>query len=273
MFNLFKHELLSRRNAIIGWGIGLFLFGSMYITIYPQMADQLAQFSLTDIPLYQAMGVEMNSFEGFVASSVIQFVPILLGVYAIICGTGTLAGEEDSGTLELILASPLKRWQIVSMKSLAVAIALLLILLIVGLGDMFIMDSMSIETDVTGIDMFWAVMSSWPIVLAFFTIALFFGTVTPNRRIASLVANLILVAGYFGENIGGLVESLEFIRPYSLFSYFDSTSSLFTDGVNNNDMALLVSVAVIFLGLALFGFQRRDVTVGAWLWQRARVAG
>lgn len=267
MLNLLKHELLAKRNAILGWGIGLFLFGSMYIVIYPEMADQLAQFNLDDISIYQAMGVEMSTFEGFVASSVIQFVPILLGIFAIIAGTGTLAGEEDNGTLELILASPLKRWQIVSMKALALALASLLILLIVAIGDMLIMNAIEIDTDVTGVDLFWGVMSAWPITLSLIMISLFLGTFTPNRRLASLIATVVLVGSYFGENLSGLVESTEFLKTYSLFHYFDSSSSLFTEGVNGNDMALLFGLATVFFGLALIFFQRRDITVGMWPWQ------
>jgi hypothetical protein len=38
---------------------------------------------------------------------------------AVAHGTGTLAGEEDSGRLELIVALRIPRWQIVAVKALA----------------------------------------------------------------------------------------------------------------------------------------------------------
>jgi hypothetical protein len=67
MLNLLKHELLSRWVAIVGWGIGLALFGSMYIFIFPEVAEQMA--GLAGLSIYKAMGIEMGTFESFIASS------------------------------------------------------------------------------------------------------------------------------------------------------------------------------------------------------------
>jgi hypothetical protein len=45
-------------------------------------------------------------------TKVINIVPILLAIYALIDGTGTLAGQEDDGKLELIVAWPWQRGKI-----------------------------------------------------------------------------------------------------------------------------------------------------------------
>ena len=90
-----------------------------------------------------------------------------------------------------------------------------------------------------------------------------------NRRTAALVTTVIFLASYFGEMVTGFVESLEAIRPLPLFHYFDSSAELFTRGVQARDLAVLFGLAALFLALALLGFQRRDITVGAWPWQRA----
>jgi hypothetical protein len=46
---------------------------------------------------------------------------------------------------------------------------------------------------------------------------------------------------------------------------------VFIDGAQAGDILLLLGVTVVFFALALVGFQRRNVTVGAWPWQRARI--
>ena len=46
---------------------------------------------------------------------------------------------------------------------------------------------------------------------------------------------------------------------------------MFTEGVKASDVMVLLGAAAIFYVLALLSFQRRNVTVGAWPWQRARV--
>ena len=271
MLSLFAHELRSRWKAVIGWGIGFTLFGAMYIAVYPEVEEQMAD--MADLSLYQAMGISMASFEGYIGSVVILFVPLLLGIYAIGTGTKTLAGEEDSGTLELIMARPLSRWQIISVKALAIGIALIVILLIGGLGNAAVLAAVKTgyETTLMPMDLFSAVLTGWPITMAFAMISLFLGAFVPSRRIATIVATVILIASYFGENIAGMVESLKAIKPLSLFTYFDSSATVFTDGATASDVLILLAVAVVFFILALISFQQRSVSVGAWPWQRGRV--
>ena len=42
MFRLLWQELRIRRNAIIGWGLGLCFFPIVYLSIYPQVAEEMA---------------------------------------------------------------------------------------------------------------------------------------------------------------------------------------------------------------------------------------
>ena len=117
MLRLLLQELRFRRNAMIGWGLGLCFIPVTYIGLYPSIADQMAAFQeILDLAIYRAMGFSMGSFEGYMASTVTNLVPVILCIYAIINGTGTLAGEEDDGRLELIVALPIPRWQIVTVK-------------------------------------------------------------------------------------------------------------------------------------------------------------
>ena len=98
------------------------------------------------------------------------------------------------------------------------------------------------------------------------------GAYLPSRRTAALVTTVIFIANYFGENLAGFVESLDALKPLSLFSYFDSSATVFTEGVKAGDVGVLLGVAALFFGLALLGFQRRNVTVGAWPWQRSTIS-
>ena len=271
MLSLLIHEILSRRNAIIGWSVGLALFGLMYTAIYPEMQDQVA--ALADLSIYEAMGVEVATFEGYLASSVIGFIPILLGVYAILTATATLAGEEDNGTLELLLTTRMKRWQIVTAKAVALVDVIVIILIAAGLGTMmaFTIIQDQIATDIAPGQVFGVVFSTLPLILALMMLGLFLGALLPSRRMAMTVGLIFLVISYFAENMGAMLDSLDFLKPFSLFSYFDSRSTAFTDGVAFGDIAVLLIFALLcFIG-AVVAFQRRDVTVGNWPWQRVRL--
>lgn len=271
MINLFKHELFSRWMAILGWGIGLSLWGSMYIGIFPEMADEMA--SLSDLSIYQAMGFDLGSFAGYIAGVVVQFMPLILGIYVIMSSTGTLAGEEDNGTLELVVAMPLPRWQIVAMKTAALSIVILIIMVILGAGSAFTLSiiSQTTEVDVTPLQLFSALLGTFPMMLAFFSIGLFLGTVMPSRRLAVAVMVFVYLGSYVANSVANLVESMAFLEAISLFSYVDTTAGVFTNGMDVGNTLVLLLVSAVFFGLAILSFQRRNVTVGEWTWLRGGI--
>jgi len=133
MFRVLLQELRFRRNGIIGWGLGTSLLPVIYIGLYPQIESQMDAFKeILELPFYQAMGMSLVDLESYIASTVILIVPIIISVYAIINATGTLAGEEDDGKLEIIVTLPIHRWKIVATKAAAVGIALFLVLFVVS---------------------------------------------------------------------------------------------------------------------------------------------
>ncbi len=274
ILSLLKHELRSRRLAVLGWAIALSLFAVMYIAIYPQLGEQLESMkTLFELPMYRAFGMQMNSFEGFIASSVVQFIPIILAIYVIMASTETLAGEEDKGHLELVVTMPIKRWQIVLAKAIALALVTLMILVITGASSAVALSWMKnlITVELTATQLFFGVLSAWPITLAVLMMGLFFSACMPNQRTAAMTMTTIYVVSYFGESLAALVDSLDTIKVFSLFSYFDSTANLFSEGMQAADTAVLLSTAAVFLGLALISFENRDITVGRWPWQHAKM--
>lgn len=274
MFRLLLQELRFRRNAMLGWGLALCFFPIVYVGLYPSFADQMATFEeMMDLAIYQAMGISMSGFEDYMASTVTNLAPVILAIYAVVSGSGTLAGEEDDGRLELIVTLPISRWQIVTVKAVATGLALLVILAIVATAAALTMVSIQsqIETAVTPLNVFFALLSAWPLTMAFAMISLFLGAITPNRRTAAALATVIVLISYLGNNLAGLINSLEKIEAIFLFHYFDASAAAFTEGQAAGDIAALLAVILVAYGLAVFFFQRRDITVGVWPWQRGKL--
>jgi ABC-2 type transport system permease protein len=275
MLKLLFHELRVRRGAILGWSIGIAIFGAYVVILYPDFAEPLSAFNFEDIAIYEALGDfgDMGSFSGFISAEVFTFLPVLLAIYAITNGTGTLAGEEDNGTLEPILALPLPRWQIVITKALALGISFLIILLIVAGAIVVAFNSLPADVDTGGIesiDLLIGTLAVWPLIMFFATLSLFLGAYLPSRRIASTTATVIMIVSYFGNTLAGLVEALEKVQFLFAFHYFKS-SELLTSGPVVRDVLTLLVASAAFLVLTLLSFERRNVTVSAWPWQRARI--
>ncbi len=88
-----------------------------------------------------------------------------------------------------------------------------------------------------------------------------------------MIATVVFVASYFGKNVAGMVDTLSGLKPFSLFTYYDSSARMFTEGGDPADVGILAIVASVFLALAILSFSRRNVTVGAWPWARNRIPG
>jgi ABC-2 type transport system permease protein len=271
MFNLLIHEIKSRWVTILGWGFGLTFFGGIYISIFDGMFEQMAVFK--DLPIYKIAGMHLGSVEGYIASVILAYIAVLVGIYCIVTSTSTLAGEEDNGTLELMVAMPLSRWQILTAKAAALSVVVIFIMIIAAIGNAVLLEVIKFDTSisVTPFGLFVSLISNLPFAVGFIMIGLFLGAILPSRRMAATVMTVYFVLGYFGENLAGMVKSLEPIRYFSLFNYYDTTATTFSDGPQLSDILILSGIAAVFYVLALICFRRRNITVGAWLWLRGKI--
>ncbi len=275
MLNILWQELRARKWTILIWGLALSFFPIVYVGLYPSFAGQLADFQeILDLELYQALGITgMATFEDYMASTVNNLVPVILAIYAVLTGTAALAGEEEDGRLEMIVALPIPRWQIVTVKAVAIGLSLLGIMALAAGGAALTLASISsqVDTAATPWGVFTNLLSAWPLEMAFAMIALFLGAFCPTRRISLALAGLFVAASFLGNNLTGMVNSLESIQGLFLFHYYDATADAILNGQAWSDILILLAVALVAFGLAVFFFGRRDITVGQWPWQRGHV--
>jgi ABC-2 type transport system permease protein len=271
MFRLFVQELKFRRSAIIGWGLGLCFFPLVYISVYPSVADEMA--GLADLEIYKAMGVSLGNFSDWVGSILLVFLPLVAAIFAIINGTGTLAGEEEDGRLEMVVTLPLPRWKIMTAKALALTVSSFIIILIVALVSLGVLQAIEgqIESEFTGSELLIGVLYTWPLVFAVAMIAMFLATFCASRRFASMISAAYLVISYFGSNLASSTAVLEPFEPFFLFTYQDASGTAVIEGQAASDVLTLLGVGAAAFLLGLLFFQRRKLTVGAWPWQRGRI--
>lgn len=272
MFRLIWQELKFRRNAIIGWSLGLCFFPVVYMGIYPSVADQMA--GLADLEIYQAMGVNLNSFPDWIGSVIVLLMPLVASIYALLNGTGTLAGEEEDGRLEMIVTLPLPRWQIVTAKAIALTISTIIMFLFVSFVSIIVFRAIEgqIDTELVAMDVVVAVLSAWPLVFAMGMISLFLAAFCSTRRTAATIAAAFLLVSYFGSNLANSTSALEPFEPLFLFTYLDTSGTAVLEGQDPGNILILITIGLVSFVLALFFFQRRNLTVGAWPWQRAKIA-
>ena len=138
--NLFGKTLRDQRWSLLGWSIGLVALSFYLLYVYPfiNRAGELLKV-LDNLPPVIKNLIGKNNFlatpEGFLNLQPFSILaPLLFIIFAIAKGSDATAGEEERGTLDLLLANPLQRWQVVMEKFLAQALALFILGLVFWIG-------------------------------------------------------------------------------------------------------------------------------------------
>jgi ABC-type transport system involved in multi-copper enzyme maturation permease subunit len=110
--------------------------------------------------------------------------------------------------------------------------------------------------------MLLAVLNMLPVTLLFLTLSLWASAALPSRGAAAAVSIAAVVVTYFLNMLGASVEMLETPRKLSPF-YWSDASRILLHGFDWARAGALLALAALFLGLALWRFERRDIAVGA----------
>ncbi len=259
--SLYLHTLREQRWQILGFGLALGLMAALVVFLWPSYKDDFALIELPPaVRAFIGNDLSITTAAGFINAQFFTWTPMLLIVYAITQGTGAIAGEETSGTMDLLLAQPISRTEIVLVKT-AVAVTGSAAIAMMAFGG-FALSIPWVEIDVTHAGTFRACANALPLTLFFFGLSLWFGAVAPSRTHAVGGSIAIAVITYFINSLAAGVDEIDWLRYASPFYYFGRGLPL-VQGVNWTHVAVLMSLAAAFTALSLRAFNGRDIVVGA----------
>ena len=275
MRTIFRYTLGRFRGQILGWGISLFLLGLLFVPFYDVIVEQEEQFQQlleSYPPELMAFFGDFSNFatpEGFLSAEYFSLMPIILGIFAVLAGSGLLASDEEKGTLDLVMAYPVSRTALVVGRLLAFVAATLAILAISWLG-------LVVPMNWSTMDVGWGALalpflSLLAVVLLFGTLALLLSMLLPSRRLAAMMAGLALVASFFITGLARISEDLESVAKLSPLNYYQSGDAIL--GLNGAWFGGLLAVAALFAVVAWWRFERRDIRVGGEGGWRLPLAG
>ncbi len=265
---LVRKTLRDVRTATLWIGVALLLTALLDTILYPSYREQLQNFQIPQFLrgfLGEAEG--FTSPAGFFQAEFFSWTPLLLITLAIIGATGTLAGEEASGTLDLLLAQPITRTRVVLEKTAGLVIAVALAALAAMPG--FLLGLALVDVEISMARLLAAVLYQVPLTLIFLSLALWASAALPTRGAAAAVAIAAVVVTYFLNMLGASVDLLETPRRLSPFSWADASRVLLHGFREWAAAGVMLAVSAAFLGLALWSFQRRDIATAAreWRWR------
>jgi ABC-2 type transport system permease protein len=253
--------LAQHRRALTWWSVGVALTALLLAVLYPSVRDSGDAFDEYMKQLPEAFrtifGEDLTSPEGYLWSQLFSSMgPILYLVYAIGAGARAVAGEEEAGSLDLVLSTPVTRALVLRDKALGLALgttwltAVLFVVIAVA-GPPF---DMSVDTA----NLLIAHGMQLLLALGFGAIALAIGAATGSRPLALGVTAAFAVVSYLVWALSAGVDVLDPVLPLSPFRWFADPQPL-SHGTDPVNVAVLAAIPVVAYAVAHATFVRRDI--------------
>jgi len=255
--------LAQRSRGLLAWTLGLVLGAVMQIAVYPSMAssgDAMQQYvDAWPDALREAFGLaDYTTAAGFLNTELFSFVvPLVLVGVALAAGAAATAGEEEQGTLELLLSVPVRRSTVLAGKALAmvvaVAVASAALVLTLLIGDPIV------DLNVGAGYLVAATAACAFIALAFGSVGLLLGALTGHRAVALGTGFGLVLATYLIDILAPMADWLKPWQNVSPFHWVLDNSPL-KSGLALSGAALVLAVALAAAAAAFAVFARRDIS-------------
>ena len=263
--NIFSKTLRDHRWGIIGWGLGLGVVIVVVIMEYGQFIKDtnMAAFAKS----YQAFGFLIGEFTpidtlgGFLTIETVVYGALLLGLWAAVTGIATTRGEEEPGTLDVLMSTPQSRLTIFWQKMAALFVALVTVSLLIGI--MFFVGLFLAGETLP----FWAIMGT---MLNIGAAASFWGAAgvltaqfISRRRMASIFIGTLIFSTYLLNSTAETVPSLKGLTWITPFHYYNMSKPLVPGrALDWTGVFVLLAGTAVMLAFAAWLFARRDAGVG-----------
>ena len=215
-------------------------------------------------PVFQGMlgePIAIETLGGFVSWRILNFLPLLYGIWAIVTLSGTLAGELARGSLDVLAATPLVRRRLAVEKVLAylvaqaVTIGIIGVVAFAGLNAIASLPGDAVAAAAMAGHMAWLYLMILAPGAAAFAVAPFLG-----RGGALGAGALALFASFLVTSYAGLVPAFDAVRGLSYFTLTAGHRPL----AGAWDWPAVGVLAAVVAGLLVVGievFARRDLLV------------
>lgn len=253
-------DLRLRRRALIGYAVGLGLYALVIVALYPSFKNDTSLNKFTEngsaaAALFGANGPITTPTGWLNANLYANFAPLVTLLLAIGYGASCLAGQDEDGTLGVIVALPIARRRLVIQKlaalgAQAVAISIVTaVCAIAGRGFGLTVSTGGLLGVTVGVTL---------LGIVFGVLAMCIGAATGSRGTALGITSALAAASYLISSLAPAVHWLHPARYASPFYYAVGNGQL-DHGIGAPAAAVLVGAAAALLLAAITAFNRLDV--------------
>ncbi|HEX6478789.1 MAG TPA: ABC transporter permease subunit [Ktedonobacteraceae bacterium] len=259
--SVFLKTLRDFRIAILGWslGMGLVMF-EVEATVGSLISTPAARATLVSLAssfAWNAAVVDVDTVGGYATWKIGIFI-LLIAIWPLLACSRILRGEEERGSMDVLLSLPRGRLRIALEKLAAVWTALLLMGLLIGL--ITFAGGKSFNADYGLGDALLFGLNLTLICGVFGSLALLVSQFTQERGTAAGVTGGLLVVFIVLDMVHRVIPNTDWISRFSPVYYYNLSKPLVPGyGTNPGAMLVLLGLSVLLSGAGLWLFARRDV--------------
>lgn len=252
----------DQRRGLLGWGLAVAAVVLMYAAFYPSIRDSAADLQSYIDNLPEAIrnivaGEDYASPVGYLESEYFNTMgPLVVLIFAIGAGARAIAGEEEGGTLDLLLSTPVRRGQVLVTKALAIVASAVVLASVAAISIVLFGPPFDLSVPVGHVAAASTMLAL--LGLAFGGVAFAVGAATGRRTLANTVAGGLAVLTFIVNAVGPTVSWLDPMRPFTPFRWYQDPG-LLTGGLHAPNVAVLAGIALVSYAIAHAAFDRRDL--------------
>lgn len=265
-FNIIMKNIHDRRVSLVIYAAAVAAYGLMMIAIWPSLSKDIS--SLEQLweqypeGLKEIFGasIPFTNFDGFLTLEYFSIIWIIIA-FALSAGvaTGSLAGEIDKGTMELLLSQPVSRRAVVTGAMAFHALALIAVIAATMIP--IILGAMAIGADLnrTGILALSVLLFLFTMSLA--SLGFMFSAWYSERGKALFTVVGILIFSYALDILAKFSDFIDNFHFLSLFKYYQPYPYISNASIDWGSLAVYAGISVIASIIAIWHFERRDIAV------------
>lgn len=263
--DLARRAFRDRRRARFWWVLGVGLYALAIVVAFPSMQGQeeinriVEEYPPELLALFAGgeTTFDLASAADYLNSQLFALIaPMLLAILGVGFAAGTLAGEEERGTLELVLTYPVTRASVVLQKALVLVVEVAVLAMVIYLVTFGVGRAFEVEMPLTDVVASGVGQVLLGVVFGFLSLAA--GAASGSRGFAIGVGAGAAAGTYL---VGSLAPVVSWLAPAKWVSpfYYATGENPLANGLPAWRVLVLAGSAVLFLLAAVVAFERRDL--------------
>lgn len=261
MLETARYEIGRRVRGTVFLSIAISLYAGFIVWYFTVLEGVAVEDVFEDLPpaMMDAFGIQdIATIEGFLGTQIYNFVWLLgLGLYFAYVAGGTIANDIESERMDLLLAFPISRSQLIGEKCVSLFLPIIVVNVVVG-GVIYVLVSL-IGESIDFTHLILAHVLSVPYLLVCVGIGLVFSVFVSRAAVAERAAIGVIFVLFLVESVVGGADEYDWIQYLSPTHYYEPTPILIDGSYELIDSGILL---VAFVGLLLLSqilFYRRDI--------------